>query len=134
MKEDYALNLRIQPTKILLNQAILKFCLNFFEGIIPTPTEGASKKKPRRSSIGGPKKEILVSQIVIHPSYLILSYTSRNLNLMDLTSGNLLEFLNIIDISGLRLSIQSYHLKQSLPIEAAIKHLLRFYIDDLVGN
>lgn len=72
---------------------------------------------------------------MIHPTYVMFTYTSKSINLYDLTSGsNPLEFLNIVNINDLRLTIEPYELKQRLPWDEALKLLSKFYIDDLVNN
>jgi hypothetical protein len=65
---------------------------------------------------------------------VIFSYNSKKLNLFDLTSGKLIELLNIININDLKINVRGYNLQQKLPIDHAFKHLIKFYIDDLVQN
>lgn len=72
--------------------------------------------------------------MIIHPTHAIFTYTSRQLNLVDLTSGNLIELLNILNINDLRINIQGYNLKQRLELETALKHVTKFYVKDLVKN
>lgn len=42
--------------------------------------------------------------------------------------------LNLININDLRLNLPCYNLKQRLPADLALKHLLKFYLDDLKSN
>ena len=47
----------------------------------------------------------MVNQIIIHPTYAILSYNSKSLNLYDLTTGKLAELINIVNIVDLKINI-----------------------------
>ena len=70
----------------------------------------------------------------ICPFSLIFTYTSYSLNLLDLTSGNPLEFLNLFNIIDLTVRLPAYDLKQTLPLKEALKHMLQYYKEDMVSN
>ena len=65
-------------------------------------------------------KPIYVKQLKIYPFQVLLSYSSKQLNLIDLTNGNFIEFLNIFNLNDLKLNIKKYDLKQRIQLEQAI--------------
>lgn len=53
-----------------------------------------------------PKKPIFINELKICPLQAILSYNSKSLNLLDLTNGKKVEFLNIFNIRDLKLNVK----------------------------
>jgi hypothetical protein len=53
---------------------------------------------------------------------------------MDLASGNLVELLNLVNISDLRVDIKAYNLQHRSILPLAVKNLVKFYVDDLLQN
>ena len=95
--------------------------------MVEQPREKRKVKKKKQTPL-------FVSSLVINPTYVMLSYTSSKLSLGDLSNGKLTELLNIINLRDLRINVVSYQLKQTLPIDEALKHIAEFYVDDLVQN
>jgi len=45
-----------------------------------------------------------------------------------------LEFLNLLNLTDLRLNLPGFDLKQRLPMTLALNHAVKHYLDDLVKN
>lgn len=45
-----------------------------------------------------------------------------------------LEFLNLLNLTDLRLNLPGFDLKQRLPMNLALTHVVKHYMDDLVKN
>lgn len=91
-----------------LNQTVLQFIMDYFGIDLASPSKPKEKQSQRRVS-KKPNKPLFATQIVIVPTYAMLSYTSQNLSLKDLPSQPL-EFLNFINLTYLRVKIPAFEL------------------------
>lgn len=46
----------------------------------------------------------------------------------------MIELLNVFNLNELKLLIKNYELQQRMKKEDAIKHIIGFYVNDLVNN
>ena len=107
LSEDQGIRIKLQPFKVYLNQSVLLFLLDFFDVNLQS-----SQPKEPKTSVQVPinnQKEVYINQLTIHPTYVMLTYTSTTLKFTEL-GKNPLEFLNVLNLKDLRLDFKPYSL------------------------
>eukprot|EP00347_Sterkiella_histriomuscorum_P005333 403357015 len=144
---------KFQPFKLLLNQGTVLFIQKYFDlDFTPQSKDTSSSsttygqhtysyqnsQNNNQSAISGTSsqrhKPVYIDQLKIQTFSATFCYTSHNLNLYDLRNGNIIELLNFFNINDLKLLIKPYELQQKLKREEALRHMLKFYKEDLIQN
>mmetsp|Transcript_39343 Transcript_39343/g.37771 ORF Transcript_39343/g.37771 Transcript_39343/m.37771 type:complete len:86 (-) Transcript_39343:271-528(-) len=79
-------------------------------------------------------KPSYIRSLKVCPFKAIVSYTSKSLNLIDLSSGNMVEMLNLFNINDLKMDVKEFEVRQKLTNEEVLKYIVKFYKNDLVKN